>query len=115
MTHQELANFIWQIADLLRGPYRPPQYERVMLPLVVMRRFDCVLAETKDKVTASFKRLKKYNSKTHDLKLNMIAGGGKDLGFHNHSDLDFESLKGCLLYTSPSPRDQRGSRMPSSA
>ena len=94
MTHLELANFIWQIADLLRGPYRPPQYERVMLPLVVLRRFDCVLADTKDKVTASYKRLKKYNPKTHDLKLNMIAGGGKDLGFHNHSDLDFEKLKG---------------------
>lgn len=30
---QQLANFIWSVADLLRGPYRPPQYERVMLPL----------------------------------------------------------------------------------
>jgi type I restriction enzyme M protein len=28
-NHQEHANLIWQIADLLRGPYRPPQYERV--------------------------------------------------------------------------------------
>ena len=32
---QQLANFIWSVADLLRGPYRPPQYERVMLPLTV--------------------------------------------------------------------------------
>ena len=32
------ANFIWSVADLLRGPYRPPQYERVMLPLTVLRR-----------------------------------------------------------------------------
>lgn len=31
-NHQEHINLIWQIADLLRGPYRPPQYERVMLP-----------------------------------------------------------------------------------
>ena len=45
--HHQLSNFIWQIADLLRGPYRPPQYERVMLPLTVLRRFDCVLAPTK--------------------------------------------------------------------
>jgi len=29
--HNYFANLIWQIADLLRGPYRPPQYERVML------------------------------------------------------------------------------------
>lgn len=55
MTNQDLANFIWQIANLLRGPYRPPQYERVMLTLVVLRRFDCVLADTKSAV------IKKYN------------------------------------------------------
>ena len=94
MTHQELGNFIWQIADLLRGPYRPPQYERVMLPMVVLRRFDSVLAETKPKVLTSFNRIKKYNPKTHDPKLNRIAGGGVDIGFHNHSQLDFEKLKG---------------------
>ena len=33
--HGYFANLIWQIADLLRGPYRPPQYERVMLPMTV--------------------------------------------------------------------------------
>ena len=44
--HGYFANLIWQIADLLRGPYRPPQYERVMLPMTVLRRFDCVLAPT---------------------------------------------------------------------
>ena len=46
---QELSNFIWSVADLLRGPYRPPQYERVMLPMTVLRRFDCVLEPTKRK------------------------------------------------------------------
>ena len=39
-SFQQLANFIWSVADLLRGPYRPPQYERVMLPLTVLRRRD---------------------------------------------------------------------------
>lgn len=53
---QQLSNFIWQIADLLRGPYRPPQYERVMLPMTVLRRFDCVLAATKDRVLAAHKK-----------------------------------------------------------
>lgn len=66
MTHQDLANFIWQIADLLRGPYRPPQYERVMLPMTVLRRFDCVLEPTKADVVRHFKRVKKYSSKIHD-------------------------------------------------
>ena len=40
-TDHDHANLIWQIADLLRGPYRPPQYERVMLPMTVLLRFDC--------------------------------------------------------------------------
>jgi type I restriction enzyme M protein len=35
--HNYFANLIWQIADLLRGPYRPPQYERVMLPMTCER------------------------------------------------------------------------------
>lgn len=46
-SFQDLANFIWSVADLLRGPYRPPQYERVMLPMTVLRRFDCILEPTK--------------------------------------------------------------------
>ncbi|PZN74578.1 MAG: hypothetical protein DM484_20945, partial [Candidatus Methylumidiphilus alinenensis] len=55
-NHHDLANFIWGIADLLRGPYRPPQYERVMLPLTVLRRFDCVLAKTKADVLVAHAR-----------------------------------------------------------
>ncbi len=39
-TNHELSNFICSIADLLRSPYRATQYERVMLPLVVLRCFD---------------------------------------------------------------------------
>ena len=56
--HNNFANLIWQIADLLRGPYRPPQYERVMLPMTVLRRFDCVLASSKAKVLAEHARRK---------------------------------------------------------
>ena len=54
-SFQSLSNFIWSVADLLRGPYRPPQYERVMLPMTVLRRFDCVLAPTKAKVLAEYR------------------------------------------------------------
>jgi hypothetical protein len=54
---QQLANFIWSVADLLRGPYRPPQYERVMLPLTVLRRFDAVLAPSKDAVLKRYAEL----------------------------------------------------------
>jgi len=55
--HQNLVSFIWNIANKLRGPYRPPQYRRVMLPLIVLRRFDLVLAENKQKVLDEKKRL----------------------------------------------------------
>jgi type I restriction enzyme M protein len=95
----ELSNFIWAIADLLRGTYRPPQYERVMLPLIVLRRFDCVLASTKAAVVSKYQELD-ASGQVAKLKdgidpiLNKIAGGGSDLGFHNHSPFDFEKLKG---------------------
>jgi len=46
-NHQDLVGFIWNIADKIRGPYRPPQYRRVMLPLIVLRRLDLVLKPTK--------------------------------------------------------------------
>ncbi len=49
-THEELKAIIWDIANRLRGPYRPPQYRLVMLPMVVLRRLDCVLEPNKDAV-----------------------------------------------------------------
>ncbi len=90
--HNYFSNLIWQIADLLRGPYRPPQYERVMLPMTVLRRFDCVLAPTKAKVLAAHERRKggKLEGDALDSALNEAAGQR----FHNHSPLDFEKLKG---------------------
>lgn len=91
-SHHDLANLIWQIADLLRGPYRPPQYERVMLPMTVLRRFDCVLAPTKKKVLAEYERRKggKFTDDALDKVLNKASGER----FHNHSPLTFEKLRG---------------------
>jgi len=91
-SHSDLANLIWQIADLLRGPYRPPQYERVMLPLVVLRRFDCVLADTKVKVLAEYERRK--TGKLADDALDRILNKASGHRFHNRSGLDFQRLKG---------------------
>jgi HsdM N-terminal domain len=89
--HNYFSNLIWQIADLLRGPYRPPQYERVMLPMTVLRRFDCVLAPSKAKVLAEHELSKeKFKREALDARLNKAAGQR----FHNHSPLDFERLKG---------------------
>lgn len=93
---QQLASFIWSVADLLRGPYRPPQYERVMLPLTVLRRFDAVLAPSKDAVLKRYEELKAKNIPNIDAILNNLAKDedGTPLGFHNHSQLDFPKLKG---------------------
>ncbi|HXO41989.1 MAG TPA: type I restriction-modification system subunit M N-terminal domain-containing protein, partial [Thermoanaerobaculia bacterium] len=89
--HNYFANLIWQIADLLRGPYRPPQYERVMLPMTVLRRFDCVLAPTKARVLAEYERRKAtLKGRALDQRLNRVA----HQRFHNHSPLDLAKLKG---------------------
>lgn len=93
MTQTELANFIWSVADLIRGPYRQPQYERVMLPMTVLRRFDCVLESTKPAVLKRYAQLKDGKVKKLDSILNKAAGRGTDIGFHNHSELDFQKLK----------------------
>src|SRR5690349_10902692 len=90
--HNYFANLIWQIADLLRGPYRPPQYERVMLPMTVLRRFDCVLAPTKAKVLTEYEKRK--DGKLKDDALDKVLNRAAGQRFHNHSPLTFEKLKG---------------------
>ena len=93
---QQLSNFLWSVAEMLRGPYRPNQYERIMLPMVVLRRLDCVLEASKQDVLNEYKRLKQKKVKHIDRVLNLRAKdeNGQPLGFHNHSDLDFQKLKG---------------------
>ena len=56
----EKANLIWAIADKLTGVYKPHEYGKVILPLTVIRRFDCILADTKQAV------LDKHNSMAED-------------------------------------------------
>lgn len=46
------ADLIWAIADKLTGVYKPHEYGDVILPLTVIRRFDCILSDTKDEITA---------------------------------------------------------------
>jgi type I restriction enzyme M protein len=86
----EKVAFIWSVADLLRGPYKPHQYGRVILPLTVLRRLDCVLEPTKQKVLEKHAALKSSGIKDVEPILNRAAG----LKFHNTSKLDFQKLKG---------------------
>ncbi len=83
-------NFIWTIANLLRGPYRPPQYRKVMLPMTVLKRLDSVLEPTKDKVIAKYEEVKDegYPQKTLDRILEKEAGQQ----FYNISPLTFDKM-----------------------
>lgn len=86
----EKVSFIWSVADLLRGPYRPNQYKDVMLPMTVLRRLDCVLEPTKDKVHAKLKSLEGGKVKNVEPLLCRVTG----VPFFNTSHYTFEKLKG---------------------
>ena len=84
-TDGDLAGFIWSICNLLRGPYKRNEYRKVILPLTVLRRFDCVLAESKDAVLAENE---KYGGEASSQLLQAASG----FRFYNVSELNFEQL-----------------------
>jgi len=86
-NHQEIANFIWEICNLLRGPYKRNEYRKVILPLTVLRRFDCLLADTKNDVLAEHKKVKAKPDSVIELKLRSITGRP----FYNLSRLSDET------------------------
>lgn len=94
--HSNLVGFIWNIANKLRGPYRPPQYRRVMLPLTVLRRFDLVLAGNKQKVLDEKRRLeeKGFTGVALEKALSRIATAGRKQELFNTSGFTFEKLLG---------------------
>jgi type I restriction enzyme M protein len=85
---KETANFIWSIADLLRGDYKQSDYGKVILPLVVLRRLDSVLAPSKAKVLKKHSEVKALKVKNLDPILNKVAG----YNFHNKSQFNFDKL-----------------------
>ena len=87
-THAELANFIWSICNLLRGPYKRNEYRKVILPLTVLRRFDCVLAGTKEAVLAADEGYKGDSANVRAELLERASGRP----FYNTSRLDFARL-----------------------
>ena len=85
---QDKVNFIFSIADALRGPYKPNQYGKVVLPLTVLRRMDCVLEPTKRKVLDAYAKHKDNSDTAREGILNRVA----KQQFHNTSKLDFATL-----------------------
>ena len=82
----EKAALIWAIADKLTGVYKPHEYGEVILPLTVIRRFDCVLADTKDVVLEKYEQVKNLPMK--DILLRNVSGKA----FYNTSKYTFEKL-----------------------
>ena len=83
----EKANLIWAIADKLTGAYKPHEYGKVILPLTVIRRFDCILADTKQAV------LDKHNSMPSDMPMrDNFLKKASGYEFYNTSKYTFETL-----------------------
>lgn len=86
---QEKANLIWAIADKLVGPFEPHEYGEVILPFVVIKRFDCILADTKDKVLEEHRAVQGLDNKELiDVRLKKASG----VQFYNISPFTFEKL-----------------------
>jgi len=87
-THQQAVNFIWGICNLLRGPYKRNEYRKVILPLTVLRRFDCILEPTKELVLVELEKLKGKSENIVNAYLRTITG----VPFYNVSKLTFKKL-----------------------
>ncbi|MEU6224225.1 class I SAM-dependent DNA methyltransferase [Streptomyces sp. NPDC047042] len=86
-TNQELADFIWSVADLLRGDYKRSEYAKVILPLTVLRRFDCVMEE-KGTREAVWKRNESFAGDRKDA----LLLGVSELPFFNTSRQNFRTI-----------------------
>lgn len=83
----EKANFIWSVADLIRDDFKRGKYQDVILPLTVLRRIDCVLEPTKERVLSEHS---KYKDKLKDL--NPVLRKASGYAFYNTSKYNFERL-----------------------
>src|SRR5882757_4074077 len=88
MNHSEIVSFLWGVADLIRDTFKRGKYQDVILPLTVLRRLDCVLSPSKQKVLAKQAQLKDRKLENLEPQLRRIAG----FAFYNTSRYDFEKL-----------------------
>src|SRR5262245_38473952 len=88
MNHGEIVSFLWGVADLIRDTFKRGKYQDVILPLTVLRRLDCVLAETKERVLKRQAELKGKGLEDLDAHLRKASG----FSFYNTSRYDFEKL-----------------------
>src|SRR2546422_37078 len=90
MNHSEIVSFLWGVADLIRDTFKRGKYQDVILPLTVLRRLDCVLARTKEKVLGKQAELRGKKLENLDPQLRKVSG----FAFYNTSRYDFDKLLG---------------------
>lgn len=84
----EKVSFIWDLADLLRWPFKKSEYQNVILPFLVLKRFDSVLSDTKKDVVEKYEFSQKNNIENFDHMLRNVV----KWSFYNYSKYDFKSL-----------------------
>lgn len=87
MAYQNLSALSWSVAELLRGDYKPSEYGHVILPFIVLRRLDCVLADTKAAALEEFQK-RKSAGLDPDSFVKRVTG----VPFYNSSQLDFKRI-----------------------
>ncbi|MFW2100091.1 type I restriction-modification system subunit M [Acinetobacter johnsonii] len=87
----QVAAFIWSVADLLRGDFKQSQYGRVILPFTLLRRLECVLAQTKANVLAEYEKVKPLPL-PEEAKEKLLFKSTQGLAFFNTSELDLVRL-----------------------
>ncbi|MGW1878479.1 type I restriction-modification system subunit M [Streptomyces sp. NPDC001975] len=85
--HTELANHAWSVADLLRGDYKQSDYGKVILPFTVLRRLECVLEPTRDKVVETVARFA-----GQDLDTDRFLRKASGHAFYNKSELTLRKI-----------------------
>lgn len=87
MNQQNLADFIWSVADVLRGDFKQSEFGRIILPFTVLRRLECVLEPTRDKVRSQYQSMQ-ASGVDMDLILPATAGAT----FYNVSQFALDSV-----------------------
>jgi len=82
----EKASMIWNVADMLRGPFKPHEYGLVILPMTVVKRFHDCLLPTHDKVLAE------YESKKNFAVIDGFLTKASGYQFYNTSKYTFDLL-----------------------
>lgn len=96
-TSNNLAAYIWSLADLLRGDFKQSQYGRIILPFTLLRRLECVLEASKAAVLAEYDKIQQLGVSEEAqekllLRATKLPGQAEGLSFYNTSKMDMSKL-----------------------